>query len=274
MARETRCGMEPMGRVLEMTWHPSHEDLILSLYGEVAPEAAERVRLHLESCSRCGEDWSELRETLHLIESAPVPEPGAEFERVMWARISGELAARPEPWWSWRRLAPSAGLAAAVAGLVLAARAPAVPPAREPAGPVPAVATAQPSPLRERVLVGALEPHLEQAEMLLVELMNAPEADETEIAFERTTADDLVSSGRLYRRTAADTGDLALVRMLDDLESVFVDVARAPDRLQRDDLQALRSRIRDEGLLFKVRAVSNDLRERRQTLSAANEAFR
>ena len=84
----------------------------------------------------------------------------------------------------------------------------------------------------------------------------------TGFGLERVTADDLLAAGRLYRQTAEYTGHQALVRMLEDLEPVLVEVARGPDRIDDRDRQWLRHRIDDDNLLFKVRAVSNDVRGR------------
>jgi hypothetical protein len=50
--------------------------------------------------------------------------------------------------------------------------------------------------------------------------------------------------------------------MLDDLEPVLVEVARSPVRLDQQDRDWLRTRIDDDNLLFKVRAVTSDIRER------------
>jgi hypothetical protein len=120
---------------------------------------------------------------------------------------------------------------------------------------------------RERVLLTALTDHFSQAELLLVELLNAP-AEPVALDFERSAADDLVASGRLYRQTARQTGDVEFAQLLDDLEGVLVEVARSPEPLDREDFESLRARIDDDGLLFKVRAVTTEVRDRQQTLIA------
>jgi hypothetical protein len=248
-----------------MNWHPTDEDLILHFYGESPAAGGARIERHLSACVRCREAWTDLGETMQLVDSATTPEPDAGFERVVWARVAAELPSARRPRWSWSQLIPAAGLAAAVVALVAVS---AAWQATLPAEPrLAGAARGDTTSLAERVLLTALDSHFEQAEMLLVELMNTPDAEETELAFERTAADDLVSSGRLYRVTAQESGDLGLVHMLDDLESVLVDVARAPDTLNLDDLHSLRSRIDDEGLLFKVRAVTNDIRGRQDTFT-------
>ena len=93
-----------------------------------------------------------------------------------------------------------------------------------------------------------------------IELRNAPDVDALNV--ERVTADDLIAAGRLYRQTAEYTGHAGLVRMLDDLEPVLVEVARGADRMAERDRQWLRTRIEDDNLLFTVRAVNSDIRER------------
>jgi hypothetical protein len=49
--------------------------------------------------------------------------------------------------------------------------------------------------------------------------------------------------------------------MLDDLEPVLVELARSPDRIDDQEREWLRARITDDNLLFKVRAMSTDLKE-------------
>jgi hypothetical protein len=48
-------------------------------------------------------------------------------------------------------------------------------------------------------------------------------------------------------------------------------VARSPDKVDRRELNSLRSRIDDNGLLFKVRAVTHDIRERQNEIVIASE---
>ena len=66
--------------------------------------------------------------------------------------------------------------------------------------------------------------------------------------------------------TAQENGDLQLARMLDDLESVLVEVARSPEHVARKDFQSLQTRIGDQNLLFKVRAVSTQIQQRQKRL--------
>jgi len=121
------------------------------------------------------------------------------------------------------------------------------------------------------VLLTALDSHFSQTEMLFVELLNAPDTGRDEMMFERATADDLVQSGRLYRVTAAETGDLRLADVLDEVQTVLTEIARTPAVPDRAALSAIRSRIQNDDLLFKVRAITNDIRDRRQTAVTPSE---
>jgi hypothetical protein len=253
-----------------LNWHPSDDDLVLHFYGD-ADKDADRVDAHLRTCPSCAMTWAELRETLSLVDAATTPEPGAGFERVVWARLRQALPARPTAWWRARRLVPIAALAVVtiavgITGYRWRATSPAVAPVLE--APVSAEATAR---RRERVLLTALDDHFEQTEVLLVELMNAPLGGGTDLSFERSTADDLVFSGRLYRITAQQNGELHLVQMLEDLESVLVEVARGPERRTGHEVQSLRARIDDASLLFKVRAVSDVIHVRQRELMSADD---
>jgi hypothetical protein len=251
---------------MTMTSHPTDEDLILRFYGESRPADAARLDAHIETCALCRNAWTDLSETLRLVDGVQVPEPDAGFERVMWARVQQGLPPVEAPVWSFRRLAPLVGLAAIVIVLLNVTL------SHRLATPDVPVAAADPAgDIRERVLLTALDTHFEQTEMLLVELMNAPESDQHALEFERETADDLVASGRLYRATAAERGDETFVRMLEDLESVLVDVARGPATVDRSEMASLRARIDGEDLLFKVRAVTNEVRGRQQALWTVSE---
>jgi hypothetical protein len=196
---------------------------------------------------------------------AKVPEPGDDFERVMWARISRELPT-PSAVWLSRPFIVVGALAAVLIALItgtysLTRIQPAPPNSVAEEGPTPST-----SDSRERVLLTALDEHFAQTELLLVELKNAAALKNAQHEFERTTAGDLVASGRLYRATAQQTGDLQFVQLLDDLEGVLVEVARSPDTRDQEDFDFLRARIDDDDLLFKVRAVTAEVRDRQQTL--------
>ena len=258
--------------------HPDEEALVLLFYGDTGPDEERALTAHLDSCAACQPVWQQIRTTLAAVDAAATPEPPADFERVMWARVQKELdtiATAPTPWWSLRHLIPAAGLAAVLLAMFAIGRywptSTTSEQARNGAEAVPAVASATQS---ERALLIAMNDHLERSELLLVELMNGPANDAVRLGFERETADDLLSSGRLYRQTAAHTGNVHLAAMLEDLEAVLVEIARSPQTVKAKDMNALRTRIEEDDLLFKVRVVTDEIRERQKTISTVSEGDR
>jgi anti-sigma factor RsiW len=244
--------------------HPSEDDLIDALMGDADADGRARLEAHVHTCDDCRRAFEDLAAALTMV-SETVPEPPAGFERVMWARVSSAIALEPSPGrMSWRQWVPAGVLAASVlagagiAGMTSGRMAPAVETAVVATGtPVTGASQAE---LNEAVLYTALNEHLQKTAALLIELRNAP--DRAALAVERVMADDLIAAGRLYRSTAEYTGNYMFVNVLDDLETVLVELARSPERIDPQSRQWLRTRIEEDSLLFKVRAVSNDLRER------------
>jgi hypothetical protein len=258
--------------------HLTDEDLILHFYGDGPMDREAEIDAHLRSCAACGQVWAELRQTLAFADAATVPEPGPGFERVMWAKVQQRLETPDDlggrsirPARSWLRgawlLPAAAALVAIVAGtygwrhfMTPQEQTAAVRPVA-----TPAVASAD-AKSRERVLLTALDDQFQQSEMLLVEIMNAPEST-GELGFERDTAGDLLDSSRLYRMTAQQNGDVRLSQMLEELEGVLIEIAHSPERMDKKDFNSLRARIDGADLLFKVRAVSTQIQDRRKSLS-------
>lgn len=242
--------------------HLSEDDLILHYYGEAGAEEA-GVERHLADCGECRGAFRALRQVMDAIDASPVPEPAAGFERIVWARLQQDLPNREKSTGKnfWRGLSFAGALAAAILAVIVwqfdftLTRTPAV-------DTVAADADAH----RQKVLLTAVSDHIEQSELVLVELANAetPEGG-LDVSLERTTADDLVSAGRLYRETARQTGDLQLASLLDELELVLVEIARGPEALSAEQLEGLRAQIVDQQLIFKLRVLASEVEARQQS---------
>ena len=77
-------------------------------------------------------------------------------------------------------------------------------------------------------------------------------------------AEQLLADNRLYRQTADDTGDVGLSELLDEIERVLTEVAATPESGSSRDLADVRRRIESRDLLFKVRVVASEIRERQK----------
>jgi hypothetical protein len=188
---------------------------------------------------------------LNVVESPAVPYRGPAYESEVWDRLAPKLGHRKRlSWLSPRRWIPIAAAAALLLMAFFAGR----------YSPRPGQQVAQTSEgVREGVLLVAVGDHLERSEMLLIEIANANPHRSMNVAEERETAQDLVYANRLYRQTAATSGDARVVSLLDDLERVLLEVAHSPDELHGMRLESLRERIKNEGLIFKIRVAGSKL---------------
>lgn len=234
--------------------HILENDLILHLLGEARDDAA--TQAHLAGCGLCREALEALERTLRTVSEAHhVPERGESYGREVWQRLAGRTARETEPakpgFFSFRTFAFAGVSIVLLAAVFLAGR---------------FWRVDQPAPLaakvRERVLLIALDEHLDRSQAVLIELANAPEADEVDISGEQARANELIADNRLYRQTASRAGERGVTNVLAELERFLLDVAHGPSRISAEELASLRQRIEAEGLLFKVRVIESNVRER------------
>ena len=183
----------------------------------------------------------------------------------MWARLQPELDRAPRKGWlTWFVLSPArlawvAGIAILVASAYFAGRV---------SQPAPVTTTADNAAagkdLSERILLADLGEHLDRSQLMLVDLVSGDPTDRIDLTAERDRAKELVADNRLYRQTATANGNTALAAVLDDLEQVLVDVAASPDSITPAELNDVRQRIEDKGLLLKVRVLSSEVQRRQK----------
>ena len=77
---------------------------------------------------------------------------------------------------------------------------------------------------------------------------------------EQERAADLVNENRLYRQTALNTGDTTVSGVLEELERVLVDITHSPSQMSPADLESLRARLNNEGILFKIRVLGTNVK--------------
>jgi anti-sigma factor RsiW len=257
-----------------MTTHLTEDELVLHYYGEMSGSDESRAAAHLSECGACHESFRRLQRVLAVVDESALagPELPEHFERLVWARLEPSLRRDRRGWLSWfvfspGRLAWVAGIALLVVSAFVAGRL--LPRSNEP------VATdASAAQVRERILLVDLGDHLDQSQMVLVELVSAGDDGQVDITEERERAGELVSANRLYRQTALSTGDRAIADLLDELERVLVDVAASPEQVSSEALDEVRRRIESRSLLFKVRVVSSEVRERQRSLAQERAAQR
>jgi hypothetical protein len=249
-----------------MSTHLTEEELVLHYYGELHGSDESRTVTHLSTCSTCHENFRQLQRVLAVVDERALagPELPVNFERTVWAKLEPNLTGDARGWWSWLVLSPSR---LAWAALVVVLVASAFMAGRFMSrGNLDSGMAASAQQIREGILLIDLSDHLDRSQMVLVELASVEDQGTVDISEERTRAEQLVSANRLYRQAALSTGDTSLADVLDDLERVLVDVAAGPEHMSSQDLDEVRRRIESRGLLFKVRVVSSDVRQRQRAI--------
>lgn len=255
--------------------HPAEEELIAYRDGQASRREA--ITSHLADCPECCRELQRLEEVLSAIRIVTVPDPGEDYGARVWEKIQTRLAAKPKHWRDFlaghghipglepRRWALAGALAVVFVAVFLAGRV-----SKRGATDTAASDTGQ---VRERVLLVAVGEHLDRSEMVLVELAHAapPSTGEkrVDISAEQRRAEDLLEENRLYRQTALEQGDGALASVLDELERVLADVAHSPEDVTAGQLESIRQRMEAQGILFKIRVVGKELRQREQAGNAS-----
>ena len=251
--------------------HYSEDELTLYYYGEGRRRA--NVERHLDKCAACAKVYREIAGTLAMIAAPDVPERGDQYGLEVWQRIRHRLPERDGSWlgqwFRWDRLSVAAAAAALVLVAFLAGRT-SRDAAAPPAGGAPAndVTDRDHADARQRILLTSVADHLDRSERVLRDVMNAP--DSGDISTARGWADDLLTTSRLYRQDALEAGEQSVATVLDDLERSLLEIVHSPSRISAADLEQIRRRIDAAALLFKVRVMSDQLRDRESRPGAAS----
>ena len=250
--------------------HLNEEELILHYYSEEGDAFA--AEQHLDHCDECRAHYSSLQRVLNVVDSLPVPARREEYGSEVWRRIEGRLPSRRR-WWSlefsWRWAGAAAAFASLVVVAFLAGRM--FPTAHPKAAPVE---TAVDKQADNRVLLVAVGDLLDRSQMVLIELNHATPSERLDISNERERAVDLVSENRLYRQTAMRRGDTAMAGVLDDLERVLMDIANEPSQLAPAELESLQQRMESAGILFKVRVLGTNVKQKQEAAGPVGRSDR
>ena len=246
-----------------MNTHLTEDDLILHYYGETERGDEARIASHLAACAECQAAKASLVRVMTMVDAAAPVEAPLGFERTAWARLEPELGGNAPS--TWRRFFwfPQWALAGGVAALVVAAFVAGRVSGGDPSVTSPAAVAAANDP--NLVLQTEVGDHLDRTQMMLVELVNAETDHSDVLASEQARASDLVAVNRLIRQSAEQSGDGAIVSVLEDLERVLLEIANAPANASSNELTDLQSRITTEDLLFRLRVIASEMRQRTRT---------
>ncbi len=208
--------------------HLTPDEMVLHYYSEGCREPEER----LAECPQCRAEYRALQRVLNAADGYAPPERDCGFEARLWERLRRELPVRQaEPRWRlhWRALSVAAALAVAIFFIGRWSA---------PNRPDPALAG-------NDVLMEAVGDHIDRSQFLLQEVANDPRT-----AAPREELADLLGANRLYRQTAAMSGEPAMADLLDELEQLLVEM---------QNVEQTNGEVRE--MVFKLRVAAAELRK-------------
>jgi len=233
--------------------HLDRDDLILLHYGEKASPGA---REHLLGCEECRREAELLRRVLEAVD-VETPELAPAWEEQLWNRLRWKLERRRTPWIGWAAAAAAVVVIAFLAGRSFMPKA---------AAPQPIAQQAAKSTVegRERVLLVVLGDHLSRSERVLTEVKNASADASPAVIADRDTLEDLVRKNRLYLDAAQASGQTSLANVLEQMQPLLLELARAPENPSAEDIRTLQKRIEKRGALLELRVAGEEIRQRQQ----------
>ena len=231
--------------------HLDRDDLILLHYGEPASPGA---REHLLGCEECRRESALLRRVLDAVDdaAAETPELAPAWEDQLWNRLRWKLEHRRNRWIGWAAAAAAMIVIAFLAGRTLLPRSTPIAPQK---------ATSTPEG-RERVLLVVLGDHFSRSERVLTEVKNATADAPPIVIADHAAMEDLVRKNRLYLDAAYASGQTSLASVLEEMQPLLLELARAPENPSAQDIAMLQKRIEKRGSVLKLRVAAEQIRQR------------
>jgi hypothetical protein len=231
--------------------HASQEELVLHAFGEA--ERPAELESHVAECEECRGELEAVRRTLEAVAVQAAPERDADYGSRVWQRLEPRLRAHDRARRARRLWVPAALAASLVLAFVLGRH----------TAPTPTAGASQ--PVRDRILLVALGDHLERSQMVLVELVNAHAAGPADVHREQEWAQSLLAENRLYRQALARSDAAGIGGgVLEELERVLIEIANGPSKLSARQLKEIQERIESRGILFKMRVVGRQVKQKSQ----------
>jgi hypothetical protein len=261
--------------------------------GEATQAERERVQTHLATCPSCTADLESIFSALAVL-PRPVRPPSDERDKAFWTSFANEIEAKirvaPSPRRSTLRdfreealafvssnrgrlLAGAGSLALAMAAFMLFWQGPwSAPVSPQAAGPDPAYQTTNPvtgpvtgpgtgpstDPMPGLVVQNAslrMNDYLKKSKILFVGIANMKtDGQAVDLRAERKQSRALIHEARYLRSQPLDARS---AKLIGELERILIELANLEETRDLPDVELIRTGIRKENLLFKIRMTEN-----------------
>lgn len=110
-----------------------------------------------------------------------------------------------------------------------------------------------------RILLTNVSSHLETGERLLTMVSNSDEDARVDLTSRTQMLEEMIGFNRLYRRAAERSEDRTLVRVLQQMEIVLLQLYHTDNDTSESELKGIRSRLDDSDLLFKLKVTNKKI---------------
>lgn len=240
--------------------------------GELGEADRARVESHLAECRACAAGLQHVRSAIMILRKPATPPSGERtpafwtaFPNAVESRILAEQRQRPSRGWALRDhiasfvtfnrapLLAGAGATALVAAAVLLFW-PRPAPVREPdtLAAIDATLAVRDEPAQR------MNDYLKKSKILLIGIanMNTDEGHPLDLSVERRQSRALVHEARYLRRQPMDARS---ARLIGDLEKILIELANNEEHQDVPNVEMIRTGIRRENLLFKIRMAESVL---------------
>lgn len=261
------------------------ELLPLRFYGLVEGADVATLARHLERCAACAREWEEIRTALSSVAADAAFPREREVDWKAFARATvdkARAAERARPRKAMRPLVWGGWLAAAAALLIVAGlslRRPATGPAGPESSSAASGLSAGAAPggsaavsdggaryLQESLARQGAARYLRDSRTLLVDLVHAPvrcrrSDGSLDIALEKERSRELLRRKNLYLDALREPQDTRLAQLMQQLETLLIQVSSLDDCAAAQQIHDLRSEIERRQILMRIDLISREVLE-------------
>lgn len=265
--------------------HWTKDDLILFYYGELSQDQNESLRKALAESQALQQEYAELCDFLDNDIRDEVPEPSNNFNQQIMAAVYQQAEKQSETksevkqnntifqvingLFNPRLLATTFALGFVVISVFYLGRwssqieqGPDIAGSTQQEPANPATNDNDLAQYGQRVLFNNVSTHIEQSSRLLTLVSNGNGDLASQIESRRKAIEELVALNRLYRRVAESSGDKQLANVLQQMESILVELNHTSPQAKTDELLNIKQRVEDTDLIFKLKVTNKKLTQK------------